>query len=200
MFPTPPHASLFLGGSSSLLPQEHSLPGSMCRGGDLMETLPFALCPGGCGDLVFVDEQGSSYPWAVPATCQASRETPERAPLHGGFSWPSPLSSKPTGLQRASMLSRSSKLMAPSYLCWHRSPAPAHFSFLCCCSVTESCLSVTPRPAAHQASLSFTISWSLLKLMSIESVMPSNHFILCCPLLLLPSVFPSIRVFSLQIR
>ena len=138
MFPTPPHASLFLGGSSSLLPQEHSLPGSMCRGGDLMETLPFALCPGGCGDLVFVDEQGSSYPWAVPATCQASRETPERAPLHGGFSWPSPLSSKPTGLQRASMLSRSSKLMAPSYLCWHRSPAPAHFSFLCCCSVTES--------------------------------------------------------------
>ena len=48
---------------------------------------------------------------------------------------------------------------------------------------------------AHQASLSFTISWSLLKLMSIESVMPSNHLILCCPLLLLPSIFPSITVF-----
>ena len=48
---------------------------------------------------------------------------------------------------------------------------------------------------AHQAFLSFTISWSLLKLMSIESVMPFNHLILCCPLLL-PSVFPSIRVFS----
>ena len=48
----------------------------------------------------------------------------------------------------------------------------------------------------HQASLSITNSWSLLKLMSIESVMPSNHLILCCPLLLLPSVFPSIRVFS----
>ena len=47
-----------------------------------------------------------------------------------------------------------------------------------------------------QASLSFTISWSLLKLMSIESVMPSNHLILCPPLLLLPSVFPSIRIFS----
>ena len=46
------------------------------------------------------------------------------------------------------------------------------------------------------ASLSFTISWSLLKLMSIEWVMPSNHLILCCPLLLLPSIFPSIRVFS----
>ena len=47
-----------------------------------------------------------------------------------------------------------------------------------------------------QSSLSFTISWSLLKLMSIELVMPSNHLILCCPLLLLPSVFLSIRVFS----
>ena len=55
---------------------------------------------------------------------------------------------------------------------------------------------VIPRTAARQASLSFTISWSLLKLMSIESVMPSNHLILCCPFLLLPSVFPSIRVFS----
>ena len=55
---------------------------------------------------------------------------------------------------------------------------------------------MTPWTAACQASLSFTISWSLLKLMSIESVMPSNHLILCCPLLLLPSIFPSIRVFS----
>ena len=50
--------------------------------------------------------------------------------------------------------------------------------------------------AARQASLSITNSWSLLKLMSIELVMPSNHLILCCPLLLPPSVFPSIRVFS----
>ena len=49
---------------------------------------------------------------------------------------------------------------------------------------------------ARQASLSITNSWSLLKLMSIKSVMPSNHFILCHPLLLLPSIFPSIRVFS----
>ena len=53
-----------------------------------------------------------------------------------------------------------------------------------------------PWTAAHQASLSFTISWSLLKFISIESVMPSNHLILCRPLLLLPSIFPSIRVFS----
>ena len=49
---------------------------------------------------------------------------------------------------------------------------------------------------AHQASLSFTISWSMLKLMSTESVMQSNYLILCCPHLLLPSIFPSIRVFS----
>ena len=57
-------------------------------------------------------------------------------------------------------------------------------------------LFATPWTAACQASLSLTISWSLLKLMSIESVMPSNHLILCHPLLFLPSVFPSIRVFS----
>ena len=53
-----------------------------------------------------------------------------------------------------------------------------------------------PWTAGHQASLFITNSQSLLKLMSIESVMPSNHFILCHPLLLLPSIFPSIRVFS----
>ena len=57
-------------------------------------------------------------------------------------------------------------------------------------------LFATPWTAACWASLSITNSWSLLKLMSIESVMPSNHLILCCPLLLLPSIFPSIRVFS----
>ena len=57
-------------------------------------------------------------------------------------------------------------------------------------------LFVTPWTAAWQASLSFTISQSLLRLTSIESLMPSNHLILCHPLLLLPSIFPSIRVFS----
>ena len=56
--------------------------------------------------------------------------------------------------------------------------------------------SATPWTAAHQASLSLTISQSLPKFMSIESVMPSNHLILCCPLLLLPSIFPSTTVFS----
>ena len=54
----------------------------------------------------------------------------------------------------------------------------------------------TPWTAVRQASLSFTISQSLLKFMSIEFVILSNHLILCCPLLLLPSIFPSIRVFS----
>ena len=56
--------------------------------------------------------------------------------------------------------------------------------------------SVTPRIAARQASLSITNSWSSFKLMSIESVMPSSHLILCHPLLLLPPIPPSIRVFS----
>ena len=63
-------------------------------------------------------------------------------------------------------------------------------------SLSHVWLSATPWTAARQASLSITNSWNLLKLMSIKSVMPSNHLILCCPFLLLPSIFPSIRVFS----
>ena len=62
-------------------------------------------------------------------------------------------------------------------------------------SLSHVPLFVTPWTAAHQSSLSITNSWSLLKLMSIDSVMPSNHSILCPPLLLQPSVFPSIRSF-----
>ena len=57
-------------------------------------------------------------------------------------------------------------------------------------------LFVTPWTVALQASLSITSSWSLLKVISIASMMPSNHLILCYPLLLLPSIFPSIRIFS----
>ena len=64
-----------------------------------------------------------------------------------------------------------------------------------CCSVAKSCLTVIPW-TAHQASLSFTVCWSLFRFMSIELVMLSNHLILCHPLLLLPSMFPSVRVFS----
>ena len=68
-----------------------------------------------------------------------------------------------------------------------------------CCSVTQSCPTfVTTLTEPHQASLSITITWSLLKLMSIESVMPSNHLILCHPLFLLPSIFPSIRSFPMS--
>ena len=63
-------------------------------------------------------------------------------------------------------------------------------------SLSHVRLFVTPWTAARQASLSITSSWSLLKFMSIELVIPSNHLILCCPLFLLPSIFPSIRIFS----
>ena len=68
---------------------------------------------------------------------------------------------------------------------------------LCCCLVAQSYLTLCdPWTEASQASLSFAISQTLLTLRSIESVIPPNHLILCHPLLLLPSVFPSIRVFS----
>ena len=71
------------------------------------------------------------------------------------------------------------------------------FVICCCYSVVKLCLIFQiPWTVACQASLSFTVSWSLLKLMSIESVMPSNHLILCCSLLLLPTVFASIRLFQ----
>ena len=66
-------------------------------------------------------------------------------------------------------------------------------------SLSHVQLFVTPWTAAQQASLSISNSWSLFKLMSIESVMPSNHLILCRPLFLLPSIFPSIRVFSSEL-
>ena len=65
-------------------------------------------------------------------------------------------------------------------------------------SLSHAQLFVTPWTAAHRSSLFITNSWNLLKLMSIKLVMPSNHLILCCPLLLLPLIIPSIRVFSNQ--
>ena len=71
-----------------------------------------------------------------------------------------------------------------------------HYQFS---SVTQSCLILcNPMDHTRQASLSITNSRSLFKPISIESVMPSNHLIPCCPLLLLPSIFPSIRVFSMS--
>ena len=71
-----------------------------------------------------------------------------------------------------------------------------YFQFSSVQSLSSVWLFATPWTAAHQASLSITNSWSLLKLISIESVIPSNHLILRRPLLLLPSISPSIRVFS----
>ena len=69
----------------------------------------------------------------------------------------------------------------------------AHVSQFSCSVMSNS---VTPWTASLQSSLSFTISQSFLRLVSIESMMPSNYLILCCPLLFLPSIFPSIKVFS----
>ena len=86
-----------------------------------------------------------------------------------------------------------------SSLQWKRPNAPHKaliIQFNSIQSLSRIRLFVTQWTTAHQASLSITNSQSLPKLMSIESAMPSNHLILCCPLLLLPSIFPSIRVFS----
>ena len=82
-------------------------------------------------------------------------------------------------------------------LCVGQEPAIRPEYKHCCCSVVQLCLTVCdPMDCSMSVPLYFTISWSLLKLMPIDSMMPSNHLILCRPLLLLPSIFPSIRVFS----
>ena len=90
------------------------------------------------------------------------------------------------------------RLRPPEFSLFHTSPDSVHFS----CSVLSD--SATPWTAARQASLFINNSWSLLKLMLIEPIMPSNYLILCHPLLLLPSIFPIIRVFlnesALRIR
>ena len=73
------------------------------------------------------------------------------------------------------------------------------YNNICCCTFAKLCLTLfDPMDCSMPGSLSFTISWSLLKLMSIELLMSSNHLILCCPLLLLASILPSIRVFSTE--
>ena len=87
-------------------------------------------------------------------------------------------------------------------ICWmkgvKKGPQIVIFQFSSFQSLSRVWLFVTPWTAARQASLSITNSQSLFKIMSIESVMPSNHLILCRPLFLLPSIFPSIRVFPLN--
>ena len=92
---------------------------------------------------------------------------------------------------------------------WYRSPGGGngspliknfYYSFHFCCSVIQSCLILCdPMDCSMLGFPSFTISQSLLKLMSIESVMPSSHLILCHPFFLLPLIFPSIRVFSSEL-
>ena len=117
----------------------------------------------------------------------------EMAALSSILAWRIPWTEGPGRIQ-------SMVLQSPTWPCnWH-----FHFqrSLYCCSDITTwqllSCvwLFATPWIAACQASLSLAISQSLLKLMSIKTVMPSNHLILCHPLLLLPSIFPSIRIFS----
>ena len=83
-----------------------------------------------------------------------------------------------------------------NYLCWWRTGKPGMLQSSSVQLLSQVQFSVTPWTVIRQASLSITNSQSLLKLMPIELVMSSNHLILCCPLLLLPSVFPSLRVFS----
>ena len=85
-----------------------------------------------------------------------------------------------------------------SFPCWaslHPAISSLSVQFSSVHSFSRVWLFATPWTAARQASLSITNSWSLLKLMSIELVMPSKHLILCCPLFLLPSILPSIGVF-----
>ena len=81
-------------------------------------------------------------------------------------------------------------------VCYKDLQSPVHSFIVVFQSSSHVRFPAIPWTAEHQASLSLTIYTSLFKLMSIESVMPSNHLILCCPLLLLPSIFASIRVFS----
>ena len=128
----------------------------------------------------------SSWPWRSSGLLHDVAEADlEMTPLCKGLHSPNPVQSP----ERDELFFASSSprccVVGPPYL-----QCP-------CCSVTKSCLTLCDLvDSAYQASLFFAVSQSLLKFMSIESVMPSNHCILCCPLLLLPSIFPNIWVFS----
>ena len=113
---------------------------------------------------------------------------------------PLPVQSQPSYLGLNSLLSPAPttplKFLFPSFI--SISVRVTQETECCCCSsVTQSCLTVcNPMDCPHQASLSFTTSQSLHKLTSIKLVMPSNHLLLCCPLLLLLSIYLSISIFS----
>ena len=117
-------------------------------------------------------------------TCIAHPDPPSHLPLH-----PDPSGS--SQCTRHSSLPFTARELPPFGI-----PLPRCHQFSSVQSLSHVQLFMTPWTAPCQASLSINNSQSLLKLMSIESVMPSNHLILCCPFLLLPSIFPSIRVFS----
>ena len=149
-------------------------------------------------------EKGGKSPQGPPCSRKINLSNagrmPGKARRQGRWRW------RQTGWEEQMKAHNADSVGAPSIslesqhftvLCptWH------HWHLCCCSSVTQLCLifcDLMDCSTSHAAwcVLSFTISWSLLKLMSIESVMPSNHLILCRPLLLHPSIFTSIRVFS----
>ena len=127
-------------------------------------------------------------PWSVA----------RQAPLSMGFFWTGLRFPSPTDLPDPGI-----KPVSPALAGGFFTPEPlgkpkGFFQFSSVQSLSHVQFFVTPWTAAYQASLSITNSWGPPKPMSVESVMPSNHLILCCPLLLLPSILPSIRVFSDQ--
>ena len=139
-----------------------------------------ALVPPGKTNQLYV------YIYPFPLGPPATRPPTPIPTTHSPTSLP-PTHPYPTHPSRSL---QNSKLSSLCYI--HQ--LPTQFSVVQ--SLSHVRLFVAPWAIACQASLSITNSQSLLKLVSIESVMPSNHHILCCPLLLLPSIFPSIRVFS----
>ena len=162
------------------------------------QSCPILCTPMDCsppGSSVFGILQARILEWvAIPF----SRTEPRSSTLQAD-SLPSEPPGKPWNILRINKIFLLFLALAP-YSLHLESPIPPassdeyYPSFSSCQSLNHIQLFVTPWTVAHQASLSITNSWSLLKLMSIESVMLSNHLILCCPLLL-PSVFSSIRVF-----
>ena len=130
----------------------------------------------------------SVTPWTVACQAPLSMEF-SRQGYWSGLPYP-----PPGDLPNLGMEPRSPALQVDSLT---SEPPGKPKKHICCCSVTKLCLTLfDSMDCSTPAYLSFTISWSLLKLMSIELVMPSNHLVLCCPLLLLPSIFPSTGVFS----
>ena len=122
-------------------------------------------------------------PWTVARQAPLSMGFP-RQEYWSGLPFPSPGDLPDQGIEPMSSALQVDSLLSEPWVC-------------CCVQLLSPVrLFVIPRTAARRASSSFTISRSLLKLMFIELVMPSNRLILCHPLLLLPSIFPSIRVFS----